>query len=1557
MKAVEGVWSGIAMTTRSQLGFESRFAHRLTRPRRAAAARRLVARIGLWAVLSAPACADTVSWTTHGDGDWSTPANWSNQKVPGISDDVTIDVDGATVRTISLAGGTYYVNTLNSQERLATTGAWLRASGNTQITGGLSVSGSGSVSCLGNMAVSNLDWSGGWLNSGVWTLNGTATVHPTSSAYFHSTDVRNAGILNWSSGDIGLDSTKFTNQASGTFNISADATLGSAGTFSTVANAGILNKSAAAGTTTIINPFTNTGQININSGTLLFNGGITSSGPVTVADGATLKLGWGTQAFNTGAKISGAGGLSITGGTVTLADTVNIAGGFSMSGDTPTVTVSSQFNNTGPFTLTKGSVSFSGWTTAASLGSTVTATNGSITLATGKAVSAGSLSLANASLTLNDTLTVAGPVSIDATSSLGGSSKLVATTGFSLNASGLSAFTGEITTGGPSGWTAATVNLGNGARITVLPGATLNTTTQGDFGNNNTQTLNNGGTLLCAATGGVSTRPVFNNTGAVSVTGGTLTFANGGTHSGPFSVAAGATLAFNGATQFNAGSDIQSAGAVQFQGTATVNSNLNISGSLSTNATLNVNAAYNNTGSLLITGNTMTLGPTTSVTSLASSITTNGGFLALGTGKAYSVSALNMLAGGLHLNDPLTVTGSTSLNVGTIDGTGPLNISGTLVITRPWLYTTLNNSAQATWGTGDMQFSSSAVFNNLAGATLVDSADHAINPSSSAGVFNNAGSYSRTAGSGATTINSVFNNSGNISVTSGGLTLAGGGQHSGSIYIGQGCNVTLNQRLETYPTVFNSGAALAGTGTLNLATYLTLNTPMSFSGNVNWTYGNITGPGALDIGGNLTMQPTSSLRLASGATLNVAGATTWPGGSYALTSDANSLINVLTGGTFLIAGDSTISGVINAGTLTKSAGTGTTSLSAFTNTGTVNHNAGTLVIGSRGTAHTGNFNIAPGATLKFSNGATTSATSRISGNALQLDSGSYDFSGPIDVSSLVLSNGASAIVRGGFRHTGALTLGGNLTFLSGATIDTLGSSITVSSGRSLSLGTGQALSTGALTMQSGTTLYGSGSLTATGLTTLAGTTIWHSGALNAVGGMSISGLTCSGNGTINNSGVANWLSGAISGVGTFNNLAGATFNDNIDGFKDSTAVLSGMRFNNAGIFNYSPSNSFFAKAINCPFDNSGTVNVVTGTMTLTGTGAKNYGGTFNIASGKSLYLSGTNQTFVGTCAFTGAGTVYLNNPAQVASGAMVSAAVPITQTSSLTLMPGSRLTTSANYSASATIGGAGAFSVTGGTTSITGAQQWLPGASLAIDHASLNMQTDAGSAAAWNLGITAGPGAAAIFRSRQHLASLIVSGATAKLQSGGQNMLLLNTLGIDSMGTLDIADNAADIDYTGTSPYNALRQLVLAGSIFTSVNHPTTGTTATVVPIDNAAARVLSWKNETISDGLDFTQLLLVHTYLGDVNLDGLVDSVDAALALAGIGRTAASWLDGDINLDGGVTQADYDLVLANLGAGVTTGAPLKALSDSIRIVPEPCSLALLLTPGLMLVLQRRRHT
>ena len=124
----------------------------------------------------------------------------------------------------------------------------------------------------------------------------------------------------------------FNNQAGAVFNIPGDADLvvAGAGTFS---NAGTYRKSGGTGVSSSNVPFTNTGTVEVQSGTLQLNNNSTNTGATyNLSSNTTLDFNSGTHTFDAASSINGANATVQLSATETFtgnysAGTTNINGG------------------------------------------------------------------------------------------------------------------------------------------------------------------------------------------------------------------------------------------------------------------------------------------------------------------------------------------------------------------------------------------------------------------------------------------------------------------------------------------------------------------------------------------------------------------------------------------------------------------------------------------------------------------------------------------------------------------------------------------------------------------------------------------------------------------------------------------------------------------------------------------------------------------------------------------------------------------------------------------------------------------------------------------------------------------------------------------------------------------------------------------------------------------------------------------------------------------------------------------------------------------------------
>ncbi|WP_196811761.1 hypothetical protein, partial [Dolichospermum circinale] len=388
-----------------------------------------------------------------------------------------------------------------------------------------------------------------------------------------------------------------------------------------------------------------------------------------------------------------------------------------------------------------------------------------------------------------------------------------------------------------------------------------------------------------------------------------------------------------------------------------------------------------------------------------------------------------------------------------------------------------------------------------------------------------------------------------------------------------------------------AGGTLTGTGALTISNQL------------NWSGGTLSGTGKKTVSGTLNL---SGGHLLGGTTLETTGTTIWTGNGTLYTGDGAIWNNTSTG-TIDLQDDAdfyqwygNLSTFNNAGTLIKSNGTttGESSISGlFNNTGTVQVKAGTLTLYSGGT-NTGNFSIDAGATLN------------ITGNA------DYNFNTGTNITGVgnfVVSYVTVKIVPA-FNYSGAVFVNnsGNLD---------IGAASTLSAPVNLTAG-GTLTGTGALTISNKLNWSGGGTLSGTGKKTVSGT-------LNLSGYQTLDGTT------LETSGATVWT-----GTGYLNGTNNAIWNNTSTGTIDLQSdadfyYYSTATFNNAGTFTKSNGTTTDESYVGFGFNNTGTVQVKTGTLNLSGGGSNS--GAFSIDSGATLKITSNTYNFDAGNSVTGAG--------------------------------------------------------------------------------------------------------------------------------------------------------------------------------------------------------------------------------------------------------------------------------------------------------------------------------
>ena len=268
----------------------------------------------------------------------------------------TAVASGATFNPAALdfAGGTLQLDTAG------TTGSLTATNGSRTGSGTLTVSGAMSVSLT-----FTLDGSGTTSVGGTTTLNGSAL-------YVLDGHTLNLGpTTNWSTGIVGVGGL-----GDPTVNVGAGDVLNIVGNVNTQGsagghwnNAGTINRTTSSGTANFFRPVTNSGTINVRSGTLSFDSGLTQTAGVTSIDaGTTLGGNVALQGGVLKGTGTASGDIANTGGTVAPGSSpgkLSIGGDYNQSGGT----LEAQIAGTGQGTTydwlaVSGSVKINGGTLA-----------------------------------------------------------------------------------------------------------------------------------------------------------------------------------------------------------------------------------------------------------------------------------------------------------------------------------------------------------------------------------------------------------------------------------------------------------------------------------------------------------------------------------------------------------------------------------------------------------------------------------------------------------------------------------------------------------------------------------------------------------------------------------------------------------------------------------------------------------------------------------------------------------------------------------------------------------------------------------------------------------------------------------------------------------------------------------------------------------------------------------------------------------------------------------------------------------------------------------------
>lgn len=394
---------------------------------------------------------------------------------------------------------------------------------------------------------------------------------------------------------------------------------------------------------------------------------------------------------------------------------------------------------------------------------------------------------------------------------------------------------------------------------------------------------------------------------------------------------------------------------------------------------LSAGAIYNvDNGSLLdFNGGTQTLNDVTFSGGGSVRFSKDMIIVANGGATIHSGVSAAMSAATLDCNAHLANNGIFSWTSGGISGPGELtnhgefHFAGTNFVDLNAL--TLINEGLMTWSQGGaIKLKNSAQILNQPGATFDIQGDGLLDYvlANNGGSFSNAGTLTKSGGSGISYIDAVFTNTGAVNAHSGVLRFerGSGTASSGEFNSSAGNTLAFSER-----TFILNNAVFSGEGTIRLedaalnvsGTGLAIQPSLTFSlentlslldgdgpiysnGDFNWARGTISGSGELHVGGSLHINSEYS-KILNGKTLSNLGSITWNGPGYISLGNNAQIINQ-PGATIDIQNNSSMifiepfGGVIhNSGTLKKSNSPGSSSLGVdYYNTGVTEVLSGVL---------------------------------------------------------------------------------------------------------------------------------------------------------------------------------------------------------------------------------------------------------------------------------------------------------------------------------------------------------------------------------------------------------------------------------------------------------------------------------------------------------------------------------------------------------------------------------------------------------------------------------------
>ena len=1014
-------------------------------------------------------------------------------------------------------------------------------------------------------------------------------------------------------------------------------------------------------------------------------------------------------------------------------------------------------------------------------------------------------------------------------------------------------------------------------------------------------------------------------TGVTSVLNGTLREGTG-TSSSVLAASsslyvAGGTFDLNGHTQTLAGVTL-TAGSIR--DTATTKGTLTsatpfVTGDGTVDAYLNgssgtVGLTQSGTGNTVLMQQNLYRGPT--------SIT--AGTLTMGTANA------------IYFNGTSPSVGFVSLgaNNGTLTGTGVLALNTSGTITHNLSLGSLTLYAGSITGTG------STITNNGTSAYNFYGGEVGVSLAGSSGILKNAGTVSSNYG--VLTLAADNSSLSGTTTLSGGTVILGNANALGSTTINYSGTNSTTIAYAPYITTDISSKFVVGSGLSNIIigvniadtgtnSAVTFNTPLPQSGTTTLTK---VGAGTLVLGTVNSFTGTTTIR---GGTLLVGVNDALASGTLAISSGVLDLSSRnLTKPGLVFLGTTSVSGSITNityGTITSAGGVLNSSLGfdlvagvinaplVGTSNATINkHGAANVIVTSDLSGFLGNiaYSLSAG-TITVGTGGTTGV-----------------------LPNTLISTGTSAAYLT-FNRSDAITYGGTLTgnlalTQAGTGTLTLTQLNTNSGGTNLNsgllvIGASNALGTGVIAFNGGalklydgfdySPWFSSADNQAYNINLNNQAVIFHApvvsagGTLNLSGGGSVTFMSDNSTyGQLNIPSGVTVLLGGGSTLGLTGSLGAASVSDNgLIAFNRTTPLTVATAITGTG----------------------GIEQREAGVTTLTG--LNTYAGTTTITKGTLTVGDGTTNGQLGSGAIVNNSSLILNRSDAMTIGG------PVTGTGALTKAgaDNATLTGAANYSGPTTIS-AGTLTYGGGVNHTIGT---VSGGGTLKVAASTKLNTKA-------------------------LTNVSLSSSGTLTIASNSGVSVLNSVDV-SGGLLDVKNNDLLV-HNGSNVQNLIKAGA-SGNWSTTTNAITSSSAKASLSSSNkyglayatgTAYQAVATPARTTFDSQPIvaTDEVVMVTLLGDLNMDGKVNLLDATKFLQNLYGTNKTWTQGDFNYDGKVNLQDATPLLQNLYKTTATGFPadtgvvpigVTGSSGGSAPVPEPTSLALLGLGAAALLSRRRR--